>query len=139
MPVRTSTRFASLVLGPLAVVALAAGCGGEGGSGYDGDFEAGFLRTCEAATGDDAALCQCTYDRLESSVPFERAERLDRRLSEDPESPLPDDVADLIAGCVAGVVPPSIATTTTSTTAPAAGETTTTAPGGTTTTAAEAG
>jgi hypothetical protein len=139
MPARIPTRLASLVLGPLAVVALAAGCGGEGGSGYDGDFEAGFLRTCEAATGNDEALCQCTYDRLESSVPFERAERLDRRLRDDPESALPDDVADLIAGCVAGAVPPTIATTTTSTTAPAGSDTTTTAPGGTTTTAAEAG
>jgi hypothetical protein len=124
-----------------ALVALLAGCGGGGGGEYDGDFETGFLDACNAAVGEGKEeVCQCTYDRLRDTVPFERAERLDRRLREDPESVLPDDVADLIAGCVAGSVPPSIATTTTSTTAAAGGSTTTTAAdGSTTTTTVEAG
>jgi hypothetical protein len=124
------------------LVALLVGCGGGGGGEYDGDFEAGFLEACNAAVGDGkGAVCQCTYDQLRDTVPFERAERLDRRLRDDPESVLPDDVADLIAGCVAHSVPPSIATTTTSTTAAAGATTTTTAAtdGSTTTTTVEAG
>jgi hypothetical protein len=143
MPARTRSTLVGLTL---ATAALLGGCGGGGGGGYGGDFEAGFLRTCEAATDDDTAVCQCTYDKLEQTVPFERAERLDRRLQDDPDSPLPDDVAELISTCVAGSVPPSIVTTTTSTTlaegattSTAPGGTTTTVEGGTTTTAAEAG
>jgi len=141
-------RLSPVLLGTLVLLAA---CGGGGGSEYGGDFETGFVGSCEAAVGDgQEAVCQCAYDRLEQTVPFERAERLDRRLRDDPESPLPDDVAALIAGCVAGAVPPSIVTTTTSTTAattaPEGGETPTTAPtttapadGATTTTTAEAG
>jgi hypothetical protein len=135
MPTQARSTLVGLVL---AGAAMLAGCGGGGGGEYGGDFEAGFLRTCEAATDDDTAVCQCTYDKLEQSVPFDRAEQLDQRLQDDPDSPLPDDVAELIATCVAASVPPSIVTTTTTTT-PADGATTTTAPGGTTTTAAEAG
>jgi hypothetical protein len=150
MAARSRPRLAGLVLGIAAALVLLAGCGGEGESGYGGEFRTGFLDTCEVATGGDTAVCECTYQRLEQSVPFDRAERLDRRLQDDPESVLPDDVAELIAGCVAGAVPPTIATTTssTSTTVPATppageggegGETTTTVAGATTTTAAEAG
>lgn len=126
----------------LLALALLAACGGDSEEGYGGEFEAGFLDSCEAAVGDERAeVCQCTYDRLEESVPFERAERLDRRLQEEPESALPDDVAQLISTCVAFAVPPSISTTTTSTTAPAAGGSTdtTAADGSTTTTTGEAG
>lgn len=130
------------------VLALLAACGGGGTDDYDADFEAGFLSTCETAVGaDQEAVCQCTYDRLVETVPYERAERIDRRLRDDPEAPLPDDIADLIAGCVAFSVPPSISTTTsstasTSTTAPADGASTTLPPepaDSTTTTQGEAG
>jgi hypothetical protein len=147
MALRSRSRLAGLVVGGTAALAVLAGCGGESEEGYGGEFRDGFLDTCEVATGGNTAVCECTYQRLEQSVPFDRAERLDRRLRDDPESALPDDVAELIAGCVAGAVPPTIATTTSSTSTTAAGtppagdggETTTTVAGATTTTAAEAG
>lgn len=132
-------RLLPVLLGALVVLLVA--CGGGGGDEYDGDFEAGFLESCNAAVGEgQEAVCQCTYDRLRESVPFERAERLDRRLREDPESALPDDVAQLISTCVAFSVPSSISTTTSSTTAPEGGSTTMApADGSTTTTSGEAG
>lgn len=130
-----------LILFVAGAVGLA-GCGGSEEAGYDGDFHDSFMASCIAAVGPDAeAVCQCTFDRMVEFVPFERAQRLDRRLRDDPENPLPDDIAELISGCVAETVPPTIATTTTSTTAPEGGTTTTTAPadGSTTTTSGEAG
>ena len=125
-----------------ALTATLVACGGESAEGYGGEFRDGFLASCNAAVGEGKEpVCECTYDRLEETVPFERADRLDQRLQDSPERALPDDIAELISGCVAASVPPSISTTTssTSTTAPAAGTDTTAADGSTTTTTAEAG
>jgi hypothetical protein len=120
-----------LVAGALVL----SGCGGSDEQGYDGDFEQGFLEVCEAAVpAEDRGVCQCTYDKMADTVPFERAERIDNRLRDDPEAALPDDIAELFADCVAGSVPPTIATTTSSTEPAAGGSTTTVAPGGSTTT-----
>lgn len=136
------TRLGGAVLCLLLGSGLLAACGGEGEAGYGDEFRDGFLRTCDAATGGNATICECTYERLQATVPFDEAAELDRQLQDDPEHTLEPELADLIAGCVAGAVPPSVVTTTSSTTPVAPDQTDPADPAesdGAATTAAEAG
>ncbi|MCB9373022.1 MAG: hypothetical protein H6518_09600 [Microthrixaceae bacterium] len=127
----------AVVLGVVAAALVLSGCGDDAPSDYNADVEESFLQTCTDQGGDDLQdVCQCAYDSFEEQIPFDRFQRVDERLSEDPDAELPDDFLDLYTDCViqdgggsAGTTPQLPTTTTT------AGPTTT-VPGVTDTTVA---
>lgn len=91
-------RIVSLV----AAVVLAVGCGEDGGEGYSAETEAQFMASCVASVQEgEESLCQCIYDGMAKDVPFDEFEKLDRRLSDDPDAELPEDVNDLVMECAA--------------------------------------
>lgn len=132
----------AVVLGVVALALVLSGCGDDAPSDYNAEVEENFLQTCTDQGGDDLQdVCQCAYDSFEREIPFDRFQRVDERLADDPDAQLPDEFLDLYTDCViqtgggsAGTTPEFPTTTTTSTTlAPGAS---TTAPGVTDTTAA---
>lgn len=129
----------AVVLGVMAVALVISGCGKDEPTDYNAEVERNFIQTCTDQGGDDLQdVCQCAYDSFEQNIPFDRFQRVDQRLSDDPNAELPDDFLDLYTDCViqsgggsAGTTP-TVPTTTTTTVAGAA----TTAPGVTDTTVA---
>lgn len=130
------------VLGVVSLALVISGCGKDEPSDYNAEVEKNFIETCTDEGGDDLQdVCQCAYDSFEREIPFDRFQRVDERLADDPDAQLPDEFLDLYTDCViqagggsAGTTPEFPTTTTTATTlAPGA---TTTAPGVTDTTAA---
>jgi hypothetical protein len=132
----------AVVLGVVSLALVISGCGKDEPSDYNAEVEKNFIETCTDEGGDDLQdVCQCAYDSFEREIPFDRFQRVDERLADDPDAQLPDEFLDLYTDCViqagggsAGTTPEFPTTTTTATTlAPGA---TTTAPGVTDTTAA---
>ena len=132
----------AVVLGVVSLALVISGCGKDEPSDYNAEVEKNFIETCtDEGGGDLQDVCQCAYDSFEREIPFDRFQRVDERLADDPEAQLPDEFLDLYTDCViqagggsAGTTPEFPTTTTTATTlAPGA---TTTAPGVTDTTAA---
>ena len=130
------------VLGVVSLALVISGCGKDAPSDYNAEVEKNFIETCTDEGGDDLQdVCQCAYDSFEREIPFDRFQRVDERLADDPDAQLPDEFLDLYTDCViqagggsAGTTPEFPTTTTTATTlAPGA---TTTAPGVTDTTTA---
>ncbi len=129
----------AVVLGVVAVALVLAGCGSDEPTDYNAEVEENFIQTCTDQGGDDLQdVCQCAYDSFEQNIPFDRFQRVDERLSDDPNAELPDDFLDLYTDCViqagggsAGTTP-TVPTTTSTTVAGA----TTTAPAVTDTTVA---
>lgn len=131
-----------------AVGLVMAGCGNDSPSEYNAEVEENFIETCTDQGGDDLRdVCQCAYDAFEEQIPFDRFQRVDERLADDPDANLPDEFVDLYADCVvaqgggeAGTTPTFPTTTSTtadpdsSTTVP--GQTDGTTPAVTDTTAA---
>ena len=129
----------AVVLGVVAVALVISGCGKDEPTDYNAEVEQNFIQTCTDQGGDDLQdVCQCAYDAFEENIPFDRFQRVDERLSDDPNAELPDDFLDLYTDCViqagggsAGTTP-TVPTTTSTTVAGA----TTTAPAVTDTTVA---
>ena len=128
-----------IIIVGLALASLAlVGCGSDKPTDYNADVEKTFVQTCEDQGGDGLhEVCQCAYDSFEENIAFDRFQRVDERLADDPDATLPDDFLDLYTDCViqegggeAGTTP-TLPPTTTTTVAGA----TTTAPGGATTSA----
>jgi hypothetical protein len=125
----------AVVLGVVSLALVISGCGKDEPSDYNAEVEKNFIETCTDEGGDDLQdVCQCAYDSFEREIPFDRFQRVDERLADDPDAQLPDEFLDLYTDCViqagggsAGTTPEFPTTTTTATTlAPGA---TTTAPG----------
>ena len=114
----------AVVLGVVALALVLSGCGDDAPSDYNAEVEENFLETCTDQGGDDLAdVCQCAYDSFEAEIPFDRFQRVDERLADDPEAQLPDEFLDLYTDCViqsgggsAGTTPELPTTTTTATT-----------------------
>ena len=87
----------------LAAFALVVGCGSDPPTDYSEVTSDNFLTAC-TAPGEDSLLrtrlCQCVFDRALTQIPYDRFVAIDKRLTEFPESPLPGDLAQLIADCV---------------------------------------
>lgn len=127
----------AVLLGVVAVALVLAGCGSDEPTEYNSEVEQNFIQTCTDQGGDDLQdVCQCAYDAFEENIPFDRFQRVDERLSDDPNAELPDDFLDLYTDCViqagggsAGTTPTVPPTTVTivagaATTAPAVTDTT---------------
>ncbi len=129
----------AVVLGVLAVALVISGCGDDTPTEYNAEVEENFIQTCTDQGGEDLQdVCQCAYNAFEENIPFDRFQRVDERLADDPNAELPDDFLDLYTDCViqagggSADTTPTVPTTTTTTVAGA----TTTAPAVTDTTVA---
>ena len=110
----------------VAVFALGlvmAACGNDTPTEYNADSEKNFVESCTDQTGEED-VCQCAYDGFVRDIPFDRFQRIDQRLQDDPEGNLPDDFIEIYTDCVvefgggsAGTTP-VIPTTTTTTSIP---------------------
>ncbi len=133
----------AVVLGVVAVALAISGCGKDAPSDYNAEVEKNFIETCTDQGGDGLRdVCQCAYDSFVREIPFDRFQRVDERLADDPQAELPDDFLDLYTDCViqagggsAGSTP-TLPTTTIAPTTTVAPGTAGTAPAVTDTTAA---
>jgi hypothetical protein len=114
-PRRSRRRVPWLVVAGLGlavvvvVVAVLATRDGSGG-GYDETTRANFMVACTAEGGDPVApTCECIYDELAATVPYERFAEVDEQLTRATASEaglaLPDDIAVVVDGCVAAAAP----------------------------------
>ena len=117
-PRRSRRRAPWLVvagLGGAAVVAIAVAVSvtrDGSGSGYDETTRAKFMAACTAEGGDPVVpTCECIYDELVATVPYERFVEVDEQLTRvtalEGDLTLPDDVAAVVDGCVAAAAPTS--------------------------------
>lgn len=127
------------MLGAVTLCLVLAACGGKSKpTDYNAEVERTFINTCTDQSGNDLrSVCQCAYNSFKRDIPFDRFQRVDQRLADNPESALPDDFLNLYTDCVvqagggaAGTTPTmpptSVPPTTAATGGPAA--TATTAP-----------
>lgn len=119
----------AVVIGCIVLALVMAGCGDSAPSEYNAEVEKNFIETCTDQGGDDLQdVCQCAYDAFKDEIPFDRFQRVDERLADDPSATLPDDFLNLYTDCVIAQGGGSAGTTptlpTTTTTAPATTDTT---------------
>jgi hypothetical protein len=85
----------------LAVVAAA--CGGDVADvGYTASNRRAFLAACTESLQDSTLVrdvCECTYDEIRSSVPYNDLVKLEESLALDSLAPMPDYVVAIIADC----------------------------------------
>jgi hypothetical protein len=98
-----------------ASLLFAGACGGDdddGGlssaDGYNDELEQSFMSQCApAAAGapDPDGMCQCAYDKIVETIPFEEFQAYDEALREDPAAAAPAGLEEAITGCAAEAVP----------------------------------
>ncbi len=59
---------------------------------------AGALTDAQART-----YCQCSYDGVAANIPYEEFAEFSAKAEDDPETPLPPKVADIVQRCVARI------------------------------------
>lgn len=85
----------------MACLVLAA-CGGKSTpTDYNADVERTFVDTCTEQSGNNLrTVCQCAYNSFKRDIPFDRFQRVDQRLADNPQSTLPDEFLDIYTDCV---------------------------------------
>lgn len=96
----------TLIAVAVAVVALVVIRRDRSTAAYSDRDRSDFLAACTADGGQPVqGTCECIYERLVDQVPYDRYREIDARLAAEDTGPgqpleLPDDVRDLVAGCV---------------------------------------
>lgn len=67
--------------------------------GYTALNQDAFMDNC-ALGGGDFTVCECVYDELSRAMPFDRFAKIDRFLTSNPSSDLPDDLLDVFRDCI---------------------------------------
>jgi hypothetical protein len=98
-----------------ASLLFAGACGGDdddgdlgSADGYNAELEASFMSQCApAAAGapDPDGMCQCAYDKIVETIPFEEFQAYDEALREDPNAPAPEGLQESITECATEAVP----------------------------------
>jgi hypothetical protein len=90
----------------VAGCSLAVVVGGCGGAVADADYTAdnrrAFLTACTESLDDSILVrdvCECTYDEIRASVPYDELVDLEESLALDALAPLPDYVVVIVADC----------------------------------------
>ena len=96
-------RLVALGVGLLAVGA----CGSDvTATNYTDENREAFLASC-TVPGEDPTLirdvCECTYEKIEASIPFDEFVAIEERLLLDTLAPLPDEITALMADCFVDV------------------------------------
>lgn len=86
----------------MAACLVLTACGGKSTpTDYNADVERTFVDTCTEQSGNDLrTVCQCAYNSFKRDIPFDRFQRVDQRLADDPQSTLPDDFLNIYTDCV---------------------------------------
>jgi len=116
-----TNRLLWIAAGVLAVVGLVGlvilfGGGDDGGGGGDGGdtitattpieeagdynaaIERNFMDSCTSDAEPGEAVCQCAYDQIEATVPFDRFVEIDEQLNDNPDA-RPQELVDIITEC----------------------------------------
>jgi hypothetical protein len=93
----------------VAVLALGAGCGGEEDS-YSPEVKENFTTECVKSAVEEGAgaltdakanaFCNCTYDDIAATVPFDEFKEYDAKAREDPNTPPPPRIEAAVDRCV---------------------------------------
>ena len=70
----------------------------EEATGYNATIEANFMNSCTADPQPGQAACQCIYDKIEATVPFDRFVEIDQQLTDDPNA-RPQELVDIFNQC----------------------------------------
>jgi molecular chaperone DnaK len=76
----------------------------SGGAGYNEATEAGFVQGCTGeltgtTTGTSESQCQCAYDEIEATVPYDEFLEWNERILAD-ETDLPEELMTIMVGCL---------------------------------------
>jgi hypothetical protein len=97
------SRLAMTATGLLTGLLGLGACGSDvEGDDYSGANRDAFVAACTSSEVDDRLIrdvCECTWDRIEGSLPYPRFAEIEEALRLDTLAPLPDEVTDLIAEC----------------------------------------
>jgi hypothetical protein len=77
----------------------------EEASGYNADIEANFMNSCTETAQPGQAVCQCIYDKIVATVPFDRFVEIDQQLNED-ENARPQELVDIATECTSETTTP---------------------------------
>lgn len=103
-----------LVSSSIALVLLAASCGGEAQTDYSAENAAEFFAACTEPLEDTrlvTRICDCVFAEIQVEIPYSRFVELEEELiaataaeaeveGAEVEVPLPPDLAELVARCV---------------------------------------
>jgi len=70
----------------------------EAAGGYTPQIEANFLASCTSGGQVSDEVCQCSFDKIEAEIPFERFMEIDAELSENPDAQ-PQELVDIVTEC----------------------------------------
>ncbi|MFV0258549.1 MAG: hypothetical protein ACK5PP_08905 [Acidimicrobiales bacterium] len=103
-PLRRS-RFVAVAGVVLLAGSVLAGCGSDEDEavGYSDAGKEAFLAACTDPDLDPRVVrdvCECTYDRVERTIPYDQFADAEQRLILDPVAPLPDAMAEIMADCL---------------------------------------
>ena len=65
---------------------------------YNATIERNFMDSCTSDAEPGEAVCQCAYDQIEATVPFDRFVEIDEQLNDDPDA-RPQELVDIITEC----------------------------------------
>src|SRR5262245_3220631 len=72
----------------------------EQADGYNATVERNFMDSCTADAEPGEAVCQCAYDQIEATVPYERFVEIDEELNQNPDA-RPQELVDILTECTA--------------------------------------
>ena len=70
----------------------------EQAESYNATIEQNFMDSCTADPEPGQAVCQCAYDQIEATVPFERFVEIDEELNQNPDA-RPQELVDILTEC----------------------------------------
>ena len=92
------------LLAPILVLALGlVSCAEPVPETYTEDTRNDFLTACTSPQADGLGhikLCQCTYEKLKATIAYPRFVEIERLFVVNQRTPLPDEVAQVLADCI---------------------------------------
>lgn len=68
---------------------------------YNATIEQNFMNSCTSDAEPGPDVCQCAYDKIEATVPFERFVEIDEELNQNPDA-RPQELVDILTECTSG-------------------------------------
>ena len=78
-------------------------CGTETPTEYSVDNQDAFMAACVDPAADgifQQRVCLCVYEQSEATIPFDRFLEINEQLDDVEEPGLPDDLLELVSGCI---------------------------------------